>query len=257
MAQTPERPVRHSASTSTKPRSSSFRPTASPFRPVVFGTLPIETMSFSQASSWFAPLASTYEMTTPFLPDSTFADLDAELDVEALLREDLLCLGRNLLVDGAEKRRQRFEHGHLRAEAAPDRPHLESDHAGADHAERLGHRWNAQSAVVRQHRRLVERGAGQRARARTRRDDDLLAGQRLRLRAGDVDLVAALDRLRERAASVEERDLVLLEEIEDAVVVLLDDGVLATQHLLDVDAEIRQPDAVIREVMAGLVEILG
>jgi hypothetical protein len=56
---------------------------------------------------------------------------------------------------------------------------------------------------------------------------------------------------------VEERDLVLLEEVEDAVVVLRDDPLLARQHLRHVDGEAVDLDAVIRERVSGMLEVLG
>jgi hypothetical protein len=71
-----------------------------------------------------------------------------------------------------------FEHGHLGAQAAPDRAHLQADHAGADQAQLLGHRADAQGAVVAENQFFVERRARQRARAGAGGHDDLLAGQR-------------------------------------------------------------------------------
>ena len=55
---------------------------------------------------------------------------------------------------------------------------------------------------------------------------------------------------------MEERDLVLLEQVQDAVVVLRDDLVLARQHLRDVDREALDLDAVVGERMAGVLEVL-
>ena len=72
----------------------------------------------------------------------------------------------------------------------------------------------------------------------------------------DLDLVAVRRLAGEAAAAVEERDLVLLEEIEDAVVVLFDDLVLALQHLRDVDRQALDPDAVLRELVAGVLVVL-
>jgi hypothetical protein len=48
---------------------------------------------------------------------------------------------------------------------------------------------------------------------------------------------------------VEELDLVLLEEVDDAVVVLLHDRLLARHHLRHVDRQVREADAVVGEVM--------
>ena len=52
-------------------------------------------------------------------------------------------------------------------------------------------------------------------------------------------------------------DLVLLEQVQDAVVVLRDDLVLAREHLRDVDREALDLDAVLGEGMAGVLEVLG
>jgi hypothetical protein len=76
---------------------------------------------------------------------------------------------------------------------------------------------------------------------------------------GSVDFhfdarVAASD---ERAAPVEERDLVLLEQEQDAVIVLLDDSVLATEHLAEVQTEPLDLDAVSGKLMAGVLIVLG
>ena len=56
---------------------------------------------------------------------------------------------------------------------------------------------------------------------------------------------------------MEKRHLVLLEQVQDAVVVLFDHGVLAAEHLGHVDAQIRQPDAVVGEAVARMLEMLA
>ncbi len=56
---------------------------------------------------------------------------------------------------------------------------------------------------------------------------------------------------------MEERDLVLLEEVQDAVVVLLHHAVLAGDHLGHVHAHVLDLDAMVGEVVVGLVEMLG
>ena len=185
------------------------------------------------------------------------ADLDAQDNLQPLPRERFVRFGRDLGIDDAEECGQRFQDRHLGAEATPDRAHLEADDARADDAQRLRHMVDRERAVVRQDRLLVERGAGQSARIRSGRDDDVLGRQRVRLRARHRDLPAALALFRERAAPVEELDLVLLEEIEDAVIVLLHNGSLARHHLRHVDREVRQADAVIGEMVAGVLEVLG
>ena len=186
----------------------------------------------------------------PSSPVFDLADLDAELDLQALLGEGLLRLLGDLLVDRAEEGRQRFEHRHLGAEAAPHRAHLEADHARADHAQRLRHR--RRCAARRRWRGCVSSSNAAPGKARGFEPVatmTCLPPSVSRLGAGDRDLVAALARLRERAAAVEERDLVLLEQVEDAVVVLLHDRVLARQHLRHV--ELRSVDARCRGRRSG------
>ena len=163
----------------------------------------------------------------------------------------------DLLVDRAEERRQAFEHRDLGSQTAPDRTHLESDDARANHAQTLGYRADAQRAVVRQDLVLIERGTWQRTGVRAGGQDDVLAHDGLTGRAGHRNLVAAVDRLRERAAAVEERHLVLLEEVQDAVVVLLDHGVLAPEHLGHVDAQVVEADAVIGKGVTRVLEVLA
>src|SRR6267142_4913848 len=64
--------------------------------------------------------------------------------------------------------------------------------------------------------------------------------------------VAARD---ERTCTVKKRYLVLLEQVQDAIVVLLDDGVLARKQAREIEAYRAQFDAVIGEVMARVLVI--
>ena len=103
-----------------------------------------------------------------------------------------------------------------------DRPHaahFQADDAGADHAQRLRHGADVQRAVVGQHDLFIERQAGQLARRRTGGDHHVLGNQVFLGGAGDLDGPAALDLADERALAMEEGDLVLLEQVQDAVVV--------------------------------------
>ena len=184
-------------------------------------------------------------------------DLDPELDHQALLGEGLVRFLRDLLIDRAEEGRQAFEHRHLRAEATPDRAHLQPDHARADHAQGVRHRTDAQRTVVRQDLVLVERSPRQRPCIRARRDDDVLAADDLVGGTADLDVVASIARLQERASTVEEGDLVLLEQVQDAVVVLLHHRILAAQHLGHVDGQVLQADAVIGKAVLGMLEVLA
>jgi hypothetical protein len=61
----------------------------------------------------------------------------------------------------------------------------------------------------------------------------------------------------EAAGAGMEGDLVLLEQIQDAVVVLADHFVLAREHPRHVDRKTIDVDAVLGESVAGVLEILG
>ena len=162
------------------------------------------------------------------------------------------------LVRRAKERRQRFEHRRLRAEPAPHAAHFEADHAGPHHAEPLRHFRQRERARVVEHPYIVEGHARQRTRRRASRDDHVRGGELGGLRAVDLDAPASVSASSgERAATVEERDLVLLEQEQDSVVVLRDDLVLARQHLLHIDAKALDLDAVIGERVPGMIEVLG
>src|SRR6185503_8866870 len=74
---------------------------------------------------------------------------------------------------------------------------------------------------------------------------------------GDCDLVAAINRFRERPFAMKERDLVLLEQIDDAVVVLLDHGVLARQQLLQIELQVADLNAMVSEVVPRMLVVLA
>ena len=74
--------------------------------------------------------------------------------------------------------------------------------------------------------------------SRSRRDDHVPRGQFGGLGAGHVHAPGIAFLAGEGSLAVEERDLVLFEQVQDAVVVLRDDAVLARQHLRDVDRQV-------------------
>ena len=185
------------------------------------------------------------------------ADLDAHLDVQALLGEGLQGFLGHLLVGGGQEFRHRFQDGDVGTQAAPHAAHFQADHASADDAQRLGHGADVQGAVVGQHDLFVERQAGQFTRRRARGDDDMLGDQVFLGGAGDLDGPAAFHLAAERALAVEERDLVLLEQVQDAVVVLLDHRVLAADQRVELQADALDFDAVLGEVVVGLLVVFG
>ena len=163
----------------------------------------------------------------------------------------------DLLIHHTQESRQRFEHRHVSAQATPDGAQLQTDHAGADHAQCLGNAWQAQRAVVRQDGFFIEGRTGQRACARSGRHDHVFGRQRIRLVAGHRYLVAGVGRLLERAFAVKEGNLVFLQQVQDAIVVLLYDGGLAGVHLADVHGQVGQANAVVGKVMTRLLEIFA
>jgi hypothetical protein len=83
------------------------------------------------------------------------------------------------------------------------------------------------------------------------------AGERGLLRALDLDLIAAFGRLAERSAAVKESHLVLLEKEQDSLVVLPDHLRLAPEHPVHLQPQALHLDAVLGEMLAGLLVVLG
>ena len=183
------------------------------------------------------------------------ADLHTQVNGQPLLGEYLGCFLGDLIIDHTEEGRQRFEHGHIGPEPPPHAAHFQADHARTDDAQRLRHLGNVQCAGVAQNQLFVESGARQRARIGAGGDDDVLADHGLWLRAGNLDLPAAGIAFHEAALAVEERDLVFLEQENDAVVILLHDLVLAAQHFAQIERQAVYLDAVVGEGMARVIVV--
>ena len=180
----------------------------------------------------------------------------AELDLQTLLGEDLPRFPGDLLVGCAQEDRQRLEDRHLRAEPPPHAAHFQPDHARADDAEALRHLGNGERPVVAEDQLLVECRARQRPRYRSGRDDHVLRGKGFVLRAFDGDFAAVGAGLHEAAAAVKERDLVLLEEVNHAVIARLHHLVFALEHLRKVELEAFHAHAVLGEAVPRLLEVL-
>ena len=105
------------------------------------------------------------------------AHFHAEFDLQTLLVKGLLGLFGNLLVDRAQESRQAFQDGDFRAQTAPDRTHLQANHARANQRQLLGHIAQAQGTVIGQHIHFIKGHARQSACARTRGHNDVLARQ--------------------------------------------------------------------------------
>ena len=184
-------------------------------------------------------------------------DLHTQVHRQALLGQQLLGFLGDLLVHGTQEGRQRFQHGHFRTQTTPHRTHFQADDAGADHAQLLRHFGNGQCAGVGEDQLFIELGTRQSAGVGAGGDDDVLGGDGFFGSAGNLDLVAVGVALDEGAATVEEGHLVLLEQVQDAIVVLLDHGILATQHLFQVQTQALDFDAMLGEAVAGVFVVLG
>ena len=84
----------------------------------------------------------------------------------------------------------------------------------------------------------------------------MLAREGFALVARYGNFVAAVHGLDERAFAVKEADFVLFEQVKDAVVVLFDHAVFAGDHFLDVHFQVFEADAVLAEMVRGLLEML-
>ena len=183
------------------------------------------------------------------------ADLDAQLDVHALLGKDLLGFLGDVLVGRAEEAVHRFEDGHLGTESTPHRAHFETDDARPDQAESLGYRVEIECADVVADKRVVDRHARQMTGARAGRHDDLF---RLDGFIAHLHLPAAVALADKAAMAGQEGDLVLLEQELDAAGELVDHLRLAIDHGWHIDRYFALDlDALSREGVLGLFEEVG
>ena len=193
----------------------------------------------------------------PFFAILDFTDLHAQLDFEALLCKGFVRFLGHLLVHRAQKNRQAFEDGDFSAQAAPDGTHFQADHARTNQAQLFGHSANVQCAIVGEHIDFIKRCSGQSSRVGAGRDDDLLAGDGFFSGTCYLDFICAFCSLHEGATAMEEGDFVLLEQIQDTVVVLLHDGVLAGQHFGHIHAHACSGNAMFCKVMVGVVKVFA
>ena len=174
-------------------------------------------------------------------------DLHAHVHGQLLLFKNFLRFLGHCLVCRAEEHRQRFQHRDFRTQTPPNAAHLQPDHARAYDAQALGRFGQRQRTCVVQDQLVVERCTRQRAWGRTGGDDHMFGHQCFCSGARDVDLPRAGLATGECAAAMEERHLVLLEEIENAFVVLFNNLVFALLHLRHVHREACDLDAMISE----------
>ncbi len=101
-------------------------------------------------------------------------DLRAQLELEALLGEDLLELGGHFGVGARQDAVQELDHGHLGAQALPDRAQLQADDAGADDDQRAWQVLHFQKFVAVDHRPTIKRHVVGAERTRADREQDAL-----------------------------------------------------------------------------------
>ena len=179
--------------------------------------------------------------------------LGPELDVQALLLEfaggDLGHFG----VGSCQEGRGGFQDGDFSAQALPHAAQFQADHTGTDHAQALRGFGEVQRADVVHDVLAVELGKRQLDRIRTGGDDHVgalqLDGAAVVLL--DADHIAGL----QLAEAVVGGNLVGLEQLGDAAGELLDDGVLAANHLAHVHAGVVEADAVVAEDVAHVPEL--
>ena len=166
-------------------------------------------------------------------------DLGAELEGDALLFQDALRLPADLVVEARQDAVEEFDHRHLRAEPPPHRAELEPDHAGADHQQPLRHLVERDRLIRGDDALAVDVDALELRHIGAGGDDDVLGLQRLRLAVGALDLDLA--RRGDAAGAVHRIDLVLLEQVIDALDVAVDALVLELHQRGEI--ELRRADA--------------
>ena len=156
----------------------------------MLGRRPIETSTQSASIVSAAPplAGSTVSVALPPLT-STLGDLGAELELDALLLEDLVGFLADVAVHAGQDLVEELDAGDLGAEPPPDRAKLQPDHAAADHDHMLGHLGQLERAGGVDDHLLVDLDARQRGHRRAGGDDDVLGGD---------GAVADLDRVRRR-----------------------------------------------------------
>ncbi len=179
----------------------------------------------------------------------------AETERQALLLEDALALLRHLAVEARKDAVEEFHDRHLRAEPPPHRSDLKSDHAGADDEEPLRHGFELKRSGRGDDALFVDLHTWKRRRFRAGRDHDRLRLDRLAaaLRKRHLHLAGR----RDARASVQEVDLVLLEEEGDTVDVRLNGRVLVRHHRGEIELRRADADAELGEAVPRLLEHLG
>jgi hypothetical protein len=102
------------------------------------------------------------------------ADLDAHLDVQALLGEQLEGFLGDIDVSGSQEVRHGFKDGDFGTDATPDRTHFQTDDASADDGQLFRHGFLIQGTFVIHDDLLVDRKVRQMTGLGAGSDDHLL-----------------------------------------------------------------------------------
>lgn len=179
-------------------------------------------------------------------------DLGGELEVNALLLEDLLGLLGDLGVHaGAADLVQELDDGDLGAQAGPDRGHLQANDAAADDDELLGDLVQGDGAGAADDALLVNLQAGERGGLGAGGDQDVLADDAGLAAIVELDLDLVL--VDEGAGALEVLDTVLLEEELDTLCEAGDGGVLGLHQLGQVQLDVVDLDTPVLGVVEDLV----
>ena len=125
------------------------------------------------------------------------ANLHAQLQLQALLGEDLLGFLGHLLIHCGQECGQGFQHSHFGAQTAPHRAHLQPDHARPDHTQLRWHFANGQGTIVGQDQLFIEWHARQLTRIRASGQHHMLTHQGVGLVTRHGDFIAPFGGLHE------------------------------------------------------------
>lgn len=179
-------------------------------------------------------------------------DLVSELELHPLLGEDLVEVGRDLLVDPrAPDGLEELDDRHLGPESVPDRAELEPDDTPTDDDHLLGDLLEVERPGRGDDLLLVDLDPGEGRDLGPSRDDDVFTADLglASVEESDVDV----GRRGERGGPLDVVDLVLLEQALDPLCEHRDRLVLGREHLLQVELHPLDLDPALLDVVQGLV----
>ena len=184
------------------------------------------------------------------------ANFHTHIDLQTLLGEGFQGFLGNVAIHSGQELRSTFQNGHFGTQTTPHATQFQTNHTGTDNGQFLGNLGQTQSTVVGQNLFFVELGTGQSTCRATGSDDDVLGNQLFSIGTGHVHRPAAVNFGTKRSGTVEESDLVLFEQVQDAVVVLLDDHVFTTDQLVQVQRNAFNVHAMLGQMQIGVFKVL-